>query len=220
MNLITSFLLIKSDWITVVFILIFLVLGAAKYLYKERLSDLIRSFFSKKYILQFSKESQLIFSNFNLLLFVVKILSFSLFIYFFMVFYFPNKVPDGSIVYYLKTIGGLSLFFLIRYFIGTILGIIFNINKMQAQLAFTKMIYLFTVSVLILPFLLLTFYMKSSNLLFFQLSVVILLILLIVRYVFVFRNNKSVINRGMFYFILYLCALEIAPILLVLKIIN
>lgn len=220
MNLLTPFLLIKSDWVTVVFIIIFFLLGFAKYLYKERLAELLSSFFSKRYFLNFGKEGQLIFGNFNKILFIVQILSFSLFIFLFVQFYLPNSAELNSFLFYLKIVISLSLFFLIRYFVGVFLGVLFKLNKMQTQLAFSKMVYLFTISILILPFLLLTFYMKTSNLILFQLSEVTLAILLIVRYVFVLNNNKRVLFRGLFYLILYLCALEIAPLLLVLKTIN
>lgn len=220
MSLRIPFLFIRSDWITLVFILIFLALVAAKYFYKERLWELISLFFSKHYLLNYGKESQLIFGAFNALLFSVQIIALSLFLFLYFQFYTPYNSEQNSIWLFIKIINNLSLFFFIRFSVGFIFGIVFNLKKLQNQLAFHKMISFFSVLILILPFLLLTFYMKSSNLVLFQLSCLILCILLIVRYVFVIKNNKNALFGHFFYFIVYLCALEIAPVLLVLKLIN
>ena len=220
MNLLSSFLLIKSDWVTVVFVLIFLLLGVSKYLYKDRLSELAIVFLNKRYFLNFGKESQLVFSNFNKLLFTVQILVFSLFIFLFAQFYFKDYSEENSLYLFFKIVVGISLYFSIRYAIGKLLGVLFKLNKMHSQLIFFKMVYLFSISLILLPFLLLTFYMKSSNFVIFQLTGIMMCILLIVRYVFVLKNNKSLLKNGLFYFIVYLCGLEMAPILVVFKIIN
>ena len=220
MYFLVSFLLIKSDWVTAIFVLVLLLLGVAKYLYKDRLSELAIVFFNKRYFLNFGKESQLIFSNFNKILFTVQTLVFALFAFLLTQFYFLQYSEENTLYLFLKILIGISLYFSIRYAVGKLLGVLFNLNKMQSRLAFSKMIYLFSISIIILPFLLLTFYIESLNLMMFQLSGLILCILLIVRYVFILKNNKSVLKNGLFYFIVYLCALEMAPILVVFKIIN
>jgi hypothetical protein len=220
MYLLASFLLIKSDWVTAVFVLILLLLGAAKYLYKDRLSELAIVFFSKRYFLNFGKESQLIFSNFNKILFAVQTLVLALFIFLLTQFYFVAYSEENQLYLFLKIVIGISLYLSTRYAIGKILGVLFSLNRMQSRLAFSKTIYLYSISIIILPFILLTFYVKSLNLMMFQLTGLILCILLIVRYVFILKNNKSLLKNELFYFIVYLCALEMAPVLVVFKIIN
>jgi len=220
MYFLASFLLIKSDWVTAIFVLVLLLLGVAKYLYKDRLSDLAIVFFNKRYFLNFGKESQLIFSNFNKILFAVQALVFALFAFLLTQFYFLQYSEENPLYLFLKIVVGISLYFSIRYAVGKFLGVLFDLNKIQSRLAFSKMIYLFSISIIILPFLLLTFYIESLNLMMFQLSGLILCILLIVRYVFILNNNKSVLKNELFYLIVYLCALEMAPILVVFKIIN
>lgn len=220
MNLFASFLLIKGDWFTVVFVLIFLILGVAKYLYKDQLSELAIVFLNKRYFLNFGKESLAVFSNFNKLLFSVQVLVFSLFLFLFIQFFFSEYLAGNTLYLFLKIVVGIALYFAIRYSLGKFLATLFDLNKMQTQLNFSKMVYLFSISMIILPFLLLVFYIKSYNFMVFQLSAIILSILLIVRYVFVLKNNKSLLKNGLFYFIVYLCALEMAPILVVFKIIN
>ena len=123
-------------------------------------------------------------------------------------------------MFFFKAIGVLGTFFALRYFLGYLLASLVEVNTLHLKVAFAKATYFFALSVVLVPFLLLVFYAKSYNLLFFRLAVLVLIILLIARYVFVFKNNKSEVFSRIFYFILYLCALEIAPILLFFKILN
>lgn len=213
-------LLVKSDWITGVFSLIFLLLGIVKYLYNDRLVELTTLFFTNRYFLNYAKESRLIFNGFNVILFAVQIIILSLFIFLLVQFYFIEFYFENDLLFFIKINIGILIFFLIRFLVGYLLALLFEIGQEQKQVTFSKMSYLFALSILILPFLLLVFYVKNFNLLLFQLLSLLLTILLIMRYVFVLKNNKSVVLSRLFYFILYLCALEIAPMLLIFKIIK
>lgn len=220
MKLLILNVMIKSDWITVVFLLILASLGLAKYIYKERLVELLLIFFTKRYFLHYGKEKRLILNRFNAILFSVQTMILSLFVFLFIQFYQPELLNENSFLFYLKTTGCVSAFFLFRFLLGYFLATLFEINQQHKRVAFAKMSYLFTFSTLLLPFLLLIFYIERYNLLFFQLLTLMMSILLIVRYVFVLKNNKNVVFGGLFYFIVYLCALEIAPLLLIFKIVN
>ncbi len=218
MIFLTSSRLIENDWVTVAFIIVFLLLGIVKLLYKERLIKLVSLFFSKKYLLNYGKESQLVINWFNTALFIVQIIIFSLFWVAYFVLYKSDIVIDNSLEIFIKACLSLTVFFFFRYLIGKLLGVLFGIKQQQESLTFAKMSYLYNISLLVLPFLLFIFYEKTYNLLAFQLLIVVFAILLIVRYVVIVQNNKKIVFRNLFYFILYLCALEIAPVLLIFKI--
>jgi hypothetical protein len=53
--------------------------------------------------------------------------------------------------------------------------------------------------------------------LFFKITFLVFVILLVLRYSLVLVNNKKLITNNLFYFMLYLCALEIAPLAIILK---
>ncbi|MDT0553663.1 DUF4271 domain-containing protein [Urechidicola vernalis] len=220
MNQISLLLPIKGDWITAAFLLIFLLLVVAKYIYKERLLELTFVLFNKRYLINYRNEQGDFYNLFYILLFSVQILALSLLIYL-TAHYIDVDNRIASIPFlFLKIIGVLICYFLIRHLIGMFLGQVFQLKKAQEKLAFVKISYLFSVSILILPFLIFAYYVNSYGLLAFRLLIVVLSILLIMRYVFTLKFNKSVVLGGLFYFILYLCALEIAPLLLIFKIIN
>ena len=219
MNFLKLNLLLNNDWITFVFLFIFLLLVVTKLIYKERLFELATLFFSKKYFLKYGKETPLIFNGFNLLLFLILNIVFSLIVLVFAIEYKPELIGNQSILFFAKMNIGVTLFFFFRFVIGFLLGLLFDIKQHQLMLSFAKMSYLFNTVLFILPFLLFTFFIKKHNFLVFQFTLLLFSTLLIIRYVFVFRTNKSTLHNRWFNFFLYLCALEIAPILLILKIV-
>ncbi len=214
----TTLLLIKSDWTTFTFVIVVFLLAISKWLYKDRLFHLISIFFSKDYFIKYGKDTQLIFSWFNCLLFLVQALILSLLIVAYITLYKPTIIDSNSLYLFSLSFLAVILFFGIRYIVGKVLAIIFELNKAHDYLTFAKMSYLYSSVLLIIPFVFLTYYIKTYNLLLFQLTILLFTILLIVRYVNILINNKKIIFRRLFYFILYLCALEIAPILLTYKI--
>ncbi len=71
---------------------------------------------------------------------------------------------------------------------------------------------------LFLPILLLALYAESN--LFFYLAFVIVAGLILMRWIFTFSIGIRITNFSWFHFILYLCALEIVPLMLLLKVLQ
>ena len=81
-----------------------------------------------------------------------------------------------------------------------------------------KFSYMKVVSLGVLPFLLTTHYFPYFQIDFLGYgTLVVLCILLMVRVVFIVSNNNKWILQSLFYFILYICSLEIAPLLIINK---
>ncbi len=213
----TSLVMIKNDWILLFFIIIFSLLAIVKWLYKERLFNLVTIYFSKGYFLKYGKENQPIFNWFNAVLFFIQSVIIGFLFFAYCIFYKPEIIQQNSLQLLLKTSIFVSSFFLVRYIVGKALAIIFEINKEHESLTFAKISYLYSSILLITPFTFFIFYIKTYNLLAFHFTIALFSILLIIRYVVIFNNNNKIIFSRLFYFMLYFCALEIAPILLVLK---
>ena len=219
MNFLKFNLLLNNDWITIVFLIIFILLVVVKLLFKERLFELLSLFFSKKYFLKYSKESPLIFNGFNALFFVILNLILSLFILIFAIQYKPELIDNQSFYLFININFGVTLFFFFRFILGYALGVLFGVKQQQLLLSFSKMSYLFNNVLFILPFLVFTFFIKKHNFLVFQFTLLLFSTLLIMRYIFILRTNKSLLDKHWFNFFLYLCALEMAPLLLILTIV-
>ena len=206
----------NNDWITLVFFTIFVILVIIKLYFNERLRYLSILFFSKKYLAIYYNKEKNIFNYFQILFFLVQILTFSLIIFEIIKYNNPNFTSLNGHIFVI-ILAAVSLYFIIRFFIGLFLAAIFNLSGIHKKILYEKTSYFNSLSVSVLPFLLFLFYTDSYQILFLRIVLIIFVTLLLLRYMLVLRNNKKLIFSNLFYFILYLCALEIAPLVIILK---
>lgn len=207
----------NSNWVSLVFLAILIFLTLAKVLYKDRLRHTAALFLSKKYLyIYFGKEKNDVLNLFQFLLFMAQILALSLLLYFAnSLWHFSSRLNDLN--GYLLLVGGVGLYFCFRYLIGLFLAEIFNIKNKYSRLVYDKVSYFNNLTLWMLPFLVLCAYATVYNEFFLKTSFFVLAILLILRYGLILVNNKKLIFNNLFYFILYICALEIAPLAIILK---
>ena len=208
---------LKNDWITYAFLAILLILSVLKILFNDRLVNTTTFFLSKKNVFTFfSKEKQLFFNLFQILFFIVQLLTFSLFLYFLSEF-LKHNTTYSSLKLFFTIIISLGIYFSFRFLLGHFLSYIFNLNSVHKKVAFAKINYFNNLTLCILPFLVFTAYSNNLNDLPIKITIFTFAILLLIRYVFLLANNKKLIINNLFYFILYLCALEIVPFVIILK---
>ena len=204
-------------WISLVFLAILIFLTLAKVLYKDRLHNTAVLFLSKKYLyIYFGKEKSDVLNLFQFLLFMAQLLEVSLLLYFANSLWFFSSKLNG-LNGFLLLVGSVALYFCFRYLIGLFLAEIFDIKDKYNKLVYDRSSYLNNLILWILPFLVFSAYATFYNELFFKITFFMLIILLILRYSLVLGNNKKLIFNNLFYFMLYLCALEIAPLAIILK---
>jgi len=207
----------ESDWMTFVFLAIFLLITIAKFTFSEGLSQTASLFISKKYLLiNFTKEKNNILNPFQGLLFCVQILTISVGLYLLNIHF--NWVP-GYVDFtgYLWVFVVVLSYFIIRFSLGFFIAFIFGIKSIHLKIMFEKINYLNTVVLWILPFLILSNYSVYSKEVILTITGVLGLAFLSLRYTLLILNNKKLVFSELFYFIMYLCALEIAPLIIFLK---
>ena len=207
----------NHHWVSLVFLAILIFLALAKVIYKDRLLHTATLFVSNKYLfIYFNKEKNDILNLFQFSLFMVQILALSL------LFYFANNLWQFSprlneLNGYLLLVAGVGLYFCLRYLIGLFLAEIFNIKSKYNRIVYDKVSYFNNLILWILPFLVLTAYVNIHKEFYLKITILVLTLLLILRYSLILANNKKLIINNLFYFILYICALEIAPLVIILK---
>lgn len=207
----------NHHWISLVFLAILIFLTGAKVLCKDRLFHTASLFIAKKYLfIYFNKEKNDILNLFQFFLFLAQILVLALLIYLAnSLWQFSDRL--NAFNGYLLLVGAVGLYFCFRYLIGLFLGEIFNIKSKYNKIVYGKVSYFNNLILWILPFLIISAYANIHKELFLKITFFILFMLLILRYVLVLANNKKLIVNNLFYFILYICALEIAPLAIILK---
>lgn len=210
-------LTLAQDWIIGTLLVILILLVVVKLMYQDRLLSLITLIFSKSYLVRYGKDSNLIFNGFNGLLLIISTLTIGLFLYLVGYFYRPSIMAESGLNLFIKLALITPFYLLLRFVLGWLLATLFEVKTQQLQVVFSKMSYLFCAVISILPFLLLTFLLKNHNFFVFKITILVFGGLLVVRYLNIMIYNKNALDNQWSNFFLYLCALEIAPILLFLK---
>ncbi|WP_298118549.1 DUF4271 domain-containing protein [Flavobacterium sp.] len=198
----------NKDWATLIFVLSLVFIVIAKSAFENRFYDFARLLVSDKYT-KIYRESSHLMSGFNVLLFVVNLISFSFFIQLTLSHFGYGEKLDWILFVRIFTL--LTVFILSKFLIEKIIATTFGIEEIIEQFNLQKVTFRTYIGLLLLPVSVFLFYSNySSNSLIFTI-IGILLIINILTYLISLKNYQNLIFGKLFYFILYLCALEIAP---------
>ncbi len=199
--------MIHQSWITIVFILCFVLLALLKLYSPNYLLKYFKAFFLQGFIQKRIEETPSLLTAFDFILYVFTVIVFSLSI---TIIVFRDRL---SLAIYIAVFFFLFFYGLLRRIIDKFLEIIIIQNKSTIYFRFIKIVYLETIALWLLPILIVHQYgFKSIDIIIWFLA-----ILFIVRAFLIIVNNKYFILKNLFYFILYLCTLEIAPLLILYK---
>lgn len=154
---------------------------------------------------------------FHIFMTIFQVMNFSIFIYLaFKVLYKDSAILKMESGYsYLIILWGLLLFTLIKVSLQLGNGFIFNSNKTISELIFKKLSYLnYSAIVMFAANVVLCYMYKDSEIVVYVAFFLILLIN-VIGWVTLLRNHQNFLASNFFYFILYLCALEIAPFVII-----
>ncbi|MEL4306936.1 DUF4271 domain-containing protein [Joostella sp. CR20] len=197
---------------TILLFVALLSLALAKYVNEQKFHAFIALFVNYKYLKIYSKEPNQTTSLFNFFLFVPQLVCFSLIVWLLT----ENMSLSVSLNPYL-ILPFLFLFILFKFYLEKIIATIFDIIPFVESFHFHKVTYRNLTALLLLPLISLFIYSNlQSNIVFY----VILLVFIsfnVISMVLTLRNHQKLIGKYLFYFILYLCALEIAPYLILIK---
>jgi hypothetical protein len=198
----------SKDWATLIFVISLLLIVIAKTAFESRFSDFFRLLISDKYT-KIYRESSHLMSGFNVLLFIVNLISFSFFIQLALSQFDLGEKTDWILFVRIFTL--LTVFILSKFLIEKIIATTFGIEEIIEQFNLQKVTFRTYIGLLLLPVSIILFYGNySSNSLIYSI-IGTLLAINILTYIISLKIYQNLIFGKLFYFILYLCALEIAP---------
>jgi len=188
-----------------------LIIAILKVIYPKRFNDFIRLPVSNNYFLAKGKSEELR-HPFSILLFIIQLISISLFINLF----FLEK-GKANVLLFLQILFVVFVFIIVKTSIEKMIGAIFSIEKLIDHYIYEKLSYRnFLSLLLIIANLIFYFSIKPDlNILLILTGILFLGNMLILSYSY--KNYRSLIFSNLFYFLLYICALEISPYLLLYK---
>ena len=123
--------------------------------------------------------------------------------------FFKNK--NFELFVYYELLGFVSIFFVVKIMLDFIIGRLFSVSELMKNYIWQKLVYHNSLGILLLLFNFLIAYSIFDGYYMILISIYISLLFLLFSYCSIYFSMKKVIIKNWFYFILYLCTLEIIP---------
>ena len=188
-----------------------LIIAILKVIYPKRFNDFIRLPVSNNYFLAKGKSEELR-HPFSILLFIIQLISISLFINLF----FLEK-GKANVLLFLQILFVVFVFIIVKTSIEKMIGAIFSIEKLIDHYIYEKLSYRNFLSLLLIVTNLIFYFSVKPDLNTLLIFTGILFLINILILFYTYKNYRSLIFSNFFYFLLYLCALEISPYLILYK---
>ena len=208
---------VNNDWFTV-----FLVIGLAcvaicKYTFANRFRDFTTVLVNSKYLKIYRKEQKFI-DAFDGLLFVNLIISISIF--FFLIYANLISTSTFEIGQFSKLLFGIGLLFMIKTLFERLIASVFDIDDLIDAYLFQKTTYKNFMGLVLLPLNCFLLYTVRPSATLLYICIAVILLINIIGFLTSFKNYQKLLLGNIFYFILYLCALEIGPYLILMNLIT
>jgi len=197
-----------KDWATYLFVLAFVLIAITRTIFEGRFSEFLRILVSDKYIKVYKDTSHLM-SGFTILLFIVQVISFSFFIQ--LALHYLGYVSKTDWVVFIRIFTFFGVFVLSKFLIEKIIATIFNIEEFTEQFNLQKVSYRTFIGMILLPVNIYLFYNNSLSNIWIYCIIGVVLAITLYSYLISLKIYQNLFIGKLFYFILYLCALEIAP---------
>ncbi len=201
----------SNDWMTLVLLLLFGVLFLINIVDSAKFKEILFSLFKISFLEQEIDDNYQFINGFQLLLSFFSVVVLSLVFFDIKVVYFGVNwsIFEG----FFKVFLGLLGYFLLKNLVEFVLVYLFFLKRKITYFMISKTNYFFAISVYFFFVLLLKQYAHLNPVFIYYFAGFLFLVSFIIYLI----NNKNLILNHLFYFILYICALEIAPLLIVFK---
>ena len=202
---------LANSWITGIFLFLFLSIVLLKLIDSKRLKESFFTFFNLSFLEDEDIEPTNFFDPFQIIIFFFSVVVLSLLTHRAIVFKIVNF--QNTFATFLEIFIALLTYFLAKRVLEYFLSLLFLIKKGIHFFLVSKYNYLYSLSFLTYIALILNEYAAINELYLFYFTG----FLFIIRFIFFSIRNKKLIFNKLFYFILYICAFEIAPLFVLSK---
>ncbi|MEN8901498.1 MAG: DUF4271 domain-containing protein [Nonlabens sp.] len=202
-----------NDWITITLLSCVVIIVIARWFSAFNITDLLSSYFKDRFI-KLSRNGEDGSSVLIVSSVVVYSINISLFLYLFYQISFNKLIELNG---YIMVLTATSVFVLAKHFIGKLIATLCNFEEMLFTIDHHRNIYraMFAFGLLIINLIVIYAFEMHENV-FLTSFITICLVLFAYNLILIYRYRNMLISSN-FYFILYLCTLEIAPYLLLYK---
>lgn len=199
-----------KDWATLLFVACFAIIAINRNVFENRFSEFIKLAVSDKYT-KIYKDSGNMLSWFTISFFLIQVISFTFLLQFLLSYNSDDPAKKTSWVFFIQLFTLIGVFILAKYLIEKIIATAFNIEEFNELFNLHKVNYRTYIGLLLLPVNIFLFYNNSQHAIVIYVIIGLIIAASITSYLVSLRIYQNLILGKLFYFILYLCTLEIAP---------
>ena len=203
------------DTFTILIMVSLLFVAVSKLLFEKRFNHFVAILIKPSYLNIYSRDQRFV-DLFDGLLFINLLVSIAVFSFISYTALFESL--ELPVLFILKFSLGVGIFILIKTLIERLVGSLFNIDFLIDKYLFQKIAFRNFSGLLLIPInTILLFSIDPSKSII--LSIIILLALInILGLLTTYKSNLNLIKEEFFYFILYICTLEIGPYIILYKV--
>ncbi len=199
-----------DTWQSIVLFLLLILVMLSKAFNQNRFKQLLKSAFNYSTSLEVIREEKVFFHRANLWLTVVHVVALSLIIY--------ELVLHPTPQLFFIIMGAIVVAYIVKYISAKAVFFIFSINELSSEYIFNISLYNNLLGIILIPVLMILYYtgIGIENAFMYLIAPILILIYLfrLVR-IFIAGNNYRI---SYFYIFLYICTLEILPLVVLYKV--
>jgi hypothetical protein len=207
---------VSNEWFTVFLILALGFITLSKFLFARRFNDFLVVVGNSKYLKIYARDQKFI-DGFDTLLFLNLIISVSIFS--FLAYTEFVNPAEFDLAQFFKLLFGVGSLVLIKVLLERLIGSLFEIDALMDSYLFQKTTYKIYTGFILLPINILLVYTLTPSKGIIYIILGLILLINLIGFITSFKNHQKILFNNFFYFILYLCALEIGPYLILYKLI-
>jgi len=197
----------NQDIIFVLLTISFLLIAMLKSFYWNHAKLLFMGIFAQRYANQYLREENAFTERVSFITFLLMSINISLIIL--------KLVPKTSVLETFSLIVGVMLFFIIKIGLILLLGSIFRVKDIAKLGIFFSLLFDRTFGFLLFPLIILVYFFAFNITPFIMLILaIIFIVLLLLKLFWLWKIGTNDFGLSHFYIFLYLCTLEISPLLL------
>src|SRR5690554_786767 len=204
-----------NDFFILLIVISLVFMAIAKLLFEKRFNHFASILINSSYLKIYSKDQKFI-DLFDGLLFLNLVFSASIF-----GFISYNTLCESiemSVALIFKFMFGIGVFILIKVLLERLIGSLFSIDNLMDKYLFQKTSYKNYLGLALIPINVLLLFSMTPNKAIVLTFIILLTVINTIGLLTSYKSNLNLIKRDFFYFILYLCALEIGPYIILYKV--
>lgn len=209
---------VNTDWITILLLLVIVLLASVRVAYSKYITYLFQSLVNYSTSFRMFREKNYTILHGAFRLDIIFYLTFSLFLYQ-LLNYYNIRLHEENLIRYALSLGVVIVYFQLKKVVYKVLGMIVECTLETNEYLFNMDNSTRSLGLTLIPVVALINYYPASNPV---IAVYSGLFMVAVYYLFLIQRGISILLRkpaSLFYLFLYLCTLEISPLLLIYKVV-